>query len=340
MRILRKAAIAVLLLAAVLAVVGFLLPRQARVERSAVIQAPQSTVFALVNGYRIYNKWSPWYSIDPSARYTREGPAFGVGAKLSWVGDPSTVGSGSQAIVESRPYEMVRVKLDLDGQGGTTAQFTLVPEGEATRITWALDADLGVNPIGRYFGLMLDRWVGPDYEKGLAGLKTLAESLPKADFAGLEAVIVEVRPVAVAYIPASSGKDEQEIAKAIGGAFRQVGVFMSKLDLKSAGGPITINTRRDDQGYGFDAAIPVDRFPEKEIPADSPVKIKQTYGGHALRVIHRGAYRGLQASYDKLFAYAAAHGYETTSAPWDQYMNDPGETKETDLITHIYLPVK
>lgn len=216
MRILRKVVFTVLILAGLLAVIGFILPRQVHVERSAVISAPQATVFALVNGYRMFNKWSPWYAADPGANYSFEGPAFGVGAKMAWSGDPATVGSGSQQIVESRPYEAVRTRLDLGSEGDATAQFTLVREGEATRVTWALDADLGMNPMSRYFGLMFDNMVGKDYEKGLASLKALAEGLPKHDFAGLEAVIVEARPVAVAYMHATSSKDEQEIAKAIG----------------------------------------------------------------------------------------------------------------------------
>jgi hypothetical protein len=52
-------------------------------------------------------KWSPWAALDPNAKYTIEGPEFGVGAKQSWIGDPKTVGSGSQEIVEVKPGESV-----------------------------------------------------------------------------------------------------------------------------------------------------------------------------------------------------------------------------------------
>ena len=35
---------------------------------------------------------------------------------------------------------------------------------------------MGLNPIGRLMGLMMDRWIGGDYEKGLAALKQVCES--------------------------------------------------------------------------------------------------------------------------------------------------------------------
>jgi effector-binding domain-containing protein len=144
----------------------------------------------------------------------------------------------------------------------------------------------------------------------------------------------------VAFVPASCGKDEQEIAKTIGGAYAQVGKFMTKNGLKQAAAPITINTKWDESGYQFDAAIPVDRAPEREVPSDSPVQVKQTYAGKALKVVHRGAYRNMPASYDKLQAYVAAHGYEPAGPPWDEYVTDPGNTPEPELITHIFMPIR
>jgi effector-binding domain-containing protein/uncharacterized protein YndB with AHSA1/START domain len=317
-----------------------LLPRQVHVERSIVIDAPHATVFALVDGYKQFNKWSPWAARDPNAKYTREGPEFGVGAKQSWVGDPKTVGSGSQEIVEIKPLELVKSRLDFGAQGLATAQFALAPESSATRVTWSLDSDMGAGPIGRYFGLMMDRMIGPDYEKGLAGLKALAESFPKEDFADLVVERVETSAVTVAYVEAQSSKDPKEFGVAIGAGYQKVGAFMKANGLKQSGAPLTINNRSDDTGYGSDAAIPVDKMPDKPIAADSPVKVKQTYAGKALKVVLKGPYSGKATAYAKLRAFMAARGYEAAGAPWDEYVSDPGTTAEADVITNIYQPVK
>lgn len=340
MRMVKKIALALVVIVVALAGIGLLLPRRPHVERSIVIAAPRATVFTLVNGFGSFNKWSPWAARDPQAQYAYEGPAAGIGAKMSWTGDPKKVGSGSQEITASVPYERVTTRLDFGAQGNATAQFTLTPEGDAIRVTWGFDADLGMNPVGRYFGLMFDGLIGPDYERGLAGLKTLAESLPKTDFAGLEVQEAQVAPVTVAFITATSARDEQAIASAVGGAFRQVTLFMSARGLKQAAAPITINTRWDDAGYEFDAAIPVDRAPQREVPAASAVKIKETYAGKALKVVHIGAYRDMPANYDRLTAYMAAAGYDPAGPPWDEYVTDPANTPEADLVTNIYMPVR
>lgn len=340
MAILKKLVLAVVVLILLLAGIGMLLPRQVHVERSIVIDAPRATVFALVDGFKQFNKWSPWAALDPNAKYTREGPDFGVGAKQSWVGDPKTVGSGSQEVVELKPLEMVKTRLDFGDKGLAAAQFALASEASGTKVTWSLDSDMGAGPIGRYFGLMMDRWIGSDYEKGLAGLKTLAESLPKADFADLAVTTVDAQPVTVAYVEAHSSIDTKEIGAAIGASYMRVGAFMKANGLKQAGAPITIDTRHDDAGYDFDAAIPVDKAPSKDVPPDSPVKIKKTYAGKALKVVMKGPYSGMPKTYEKLRSFMAARGHESAGAPWDEYVSDPGKTPEADVVTNIYQPVK
>src|SRR5262249_59033946 len=130
-------------------------------------------------------------------------------------------------------------------------------EAGGTQVVWGLDCDMGAGPVGRWFGLMMDKMVGKDFEEGLTNLKSVAEALPKTDFADLAVEKIDAKPVTVAYLEATSGKDEAEIAKVIGASYMQVGKFMKANGLAIAGAPITINHKYDDTGYGFDAAIPV-----------------------------------------------------------------------------------
>ena len=156
---------------------GMLLPSEQHVERSVIIKAEPARVFPLVNDFREFNKWSPWAAIDPEGtRYDFSGPATGVGSKMSWSSEHPNVGSGAQEIVESQPNTMVRSKLTFEGfDTPSYATFTLEPADGGTRLTWSFDANLD-NMVGRYMGLMMDRWVGGDYERGLERLKELAES--------------------------------------------------------------------------------------------------------------------------------------------------------------------
>jgi len=331
--------VGVLLIAAIAA--AYMLPRNVRVERSATIAAPRATLFTLLNSYKQFNRWSPWFELDPEAKYTYEGPGAGVGAKLSWVGDPNKLGSGSQTITASEPYERVAGDVDF-GQGGGPAKqlYTLTAEGSGTKVSWSMDVDLGMNPISRWFGLGFDGMIGRDFDKGLGLLKKFAESLPKADFAGLEIEAASVEPATVAYVSTSSAKTDAAVAAAIAKAYGEVGAFLKAQKLKQAGAPITIDTGSSDAGYAFDAAIPVAGVPARPVPSDSRVQLKQTYGGKVLKVALRGSYSQIPATYDKIAAYIAAHGIETNGSPWDEFANDPATVKESEVLTNIYFPIK
>ena len=173
-----KVLLGIIVALAVLLVIGsMLLPSEQHVERSVVIKADPAKVFLLVNDFREFNKWSPWATYDPEGtRYEFSGPPAGVGSKMSWSSEHPNVGSGAQEIVDSQPNAMVKSKLTFEGfDTPSYATFTLEPADGGTRLTWSFDANLDTM-IGRYMGLMMDKWVGEDYERGLARLKELAET--------------------------------------------------------------------------------------------------------------------------------------------------------------------
>jgi uncharacterized protein YndB with AHSA1/START domain len=157
---------------------GLLCPATSHLERSTIIERPPAVVFATLNSFSRFNEWSPWFEMDPTAKYTYSGPGSGVGNRMAWAGN-SSVGSGSQEILESQPDNRVVNALDFSGSRAK-ATFTLVPEGEGTRLVWSFDSEHGYNPINRLFGaLLLERLVGDDYEKGLRKLKAVLESDPR-----------------------------------------------------------------------------------------------------------------------------------------------------------------
>ncbi len=164
-----------------LVVIGLFLPKQAHVERSITTAASPESVFVLVDGFRRFNEWSPWARLDPATKYTFSGPDTGVGARMQWSSANPDVGSGSQEVIAVEPGHRVTSRLDFGMDNPTTSTIVLEPQGTGTRVTWSLDSDFSGSLIGRYFGLALDRMVGPDYEKGLAQLQAVAESTTPAN---------------------------------------------------------------------------------------------------------------------------------------------------------------
>jgi len=176
MRIVKLVAWAIIIVLVLVVVVAYMLPRYATVSRSIEIDAPPAMIYPLVSDLRRAGEWSPWLERDPEVEVTFTGPADGVGQTMNWTSEKPDVGSGSQSITMLEPDSKVETALDFGDQGTATASFDLMSQGTATKVTWGFSSDLGFNPVARYFGLMFDKWIGADYEKGLAKLKTVAEA--------------------------------------------------------------------------------------------------------------------------------------------------------------------
>jgi len=337
MNILKKLIVTVATSIALFVIVGFFLPQTAHVERAVLIDAPPATVFTVLNGFRQFNRWSPWADIDPNAVSTYEGPASGVGSKMSWSGN-AEVGSGSQEILESTPYSGIRLRLTFGDFGGDfIASYALTPEGSGTKVTWGFDADYGGSIVGRYFGLMSDSMLGPDYEKGLARLKEFAESLPKADFSGLtfETTTSPAEPLVL--LAVRSANDANAIGVALGVAYSRLSGFVTAQGLRQAGPPVAIYYGESGGTLSMDAALPVDRT---DVPLAEPIRTGRTFDGAVVKAVHYGDYTGLPAAREQLRAYLATAGLEQGGPMWEQYVSDPGSTPVAELITNLFVPIK
>ncbi|VAW34804.1 hypothetical protein MNBD_GAMMA01-1167, partial [hydrothermal vent metagenome] len=58
------------------------------------------------------------------------------------------------------------------------ATISLDSKDNGTKVSWVFENDFGYNIFYRYFGLVLEDMIAPDYEKGLQNLKRYVESLP------------------------------------------------------------------------------------------------------------------------------------------------------------------
>jgi effector-binding domain-containing protein/uncharacterized protein YndB with AHSA1/START domain len=323
---------------ALLIVVGLLLPRHSRVEVSTLVDAPPATVFALVNDFRRVDLWSPRTATDPNARVTFAGPDRGVGATVTW--DGVIVGSGTQTIVESRPFEHVATTINPGEPGEARTWFDIGSEDGKTRVTWGFAHDHGLNLVGRYFGLLLSGVVTREFENGIAALKELAESLPRTDFGDLEVEHLVVDPLQIAYLPMTSPPEAAAISEAMGKAYFQILTFIDAHGLAEAGAPMSIVRGFAGSQLRFDAAIPVRGVTDTTPRDGATVKLGYTHSGPAIRVRHAGSYRQLGATHRKIAAYLAALGLARNGDAWETYINDPTRVPEAELLTDIYYPIR
>jgi len=165
------------LLALIVVLVAFVASRPAtfHIERSATIAAPADSVFAHIGDLHQWPSWSPWEKLDPNM--TRSFAGTGVGSTYQWAGNDK-VGEGRMTVTELEPARSVVLKLDFikPFQATSTARFALDPAPEGTRVTWSMDGNNNFIAKAMCIVMPMDKMVGPDFERGLAGLKAVAEA--------------------------------------------------------------------------------------------------------------------------------------------------------------------
>jgi uncharacterized protein YndB with AHSA1/START domain len=172
-------------------------PKEFRVTRSAIIDAPPKAVFERINNLKSWEAWSPWAKLDPSATTTYEGPRAGKGARFNWSSNVSKVGAGQLEIIDSQPSTKIDLQFEMRKPFAATnlIVFTLSPasdetpsrngwwfsrllgfgtkEPQRTLVTWTMS---GKNTrISKFMSIFMncDKIVGSQFDEGLGNLQAI-----------------------------------------------------------------------------------------------------------------------------------------------------------------------
>jgi len=173
-------AIIAIVLAIAIAVVLILAatkPDTFSVRRAITVRAPAEKVFPLINDFHQWGSWSPYENKDPAMKRSYSGPASGKGAVYGWEGN-NNVGSGRMEILDASAPSKIVIKLDFFApfEGHNTAEFTMLPQGDATTVTWLMHGPAPfMNKMMQVF-MNLDNMIGKDFEVGLSNLKRITET--------------------------------------------------------------------------------------------------------------------------------------------------------------------
>jgi uncharacterized protein YndB with AHSA1/START domain len=174
MKALKLLLIALVALGLLVGVGGLLISPKFTVSRTLTINAPPDKIYALIADPRGWKAWSAWNQRDPAMAIEYSGPASGAGAVWAW--KSKSQGDGRMNFTTAEAPKRLGYELFFPDFGTTsTGDFRLDANGGATQVTWAMNGDMGTNPVYRWMGLFMDRMVGPDFDAGLANLKALAE---------------------------------------------------------------------------------------------------------------------------------------------------------------------
>jgi uncharacterized protein YndB with AHSA1/START domain len=147
------------------------------IERSLRMDASPERVYQQVADFRRWTSWSPWEDIDPAMQRAFSGSESGAGAVYSWSGN-RRAGQGRMQITEAMHPSRVVIDLVFEKpwKARNETSFLIEPDGSGSRVTWSMTGKKTV--MTKVMGVFrsMDAMLGPDFERGLARLKSAAES--------------------------------------------------------------------------------------------------------------------------------------------------------------------
>lgn len=175
-KIFTRIVIGFLLAVAALLIFASTKPDTFRVERSLTIAAAPEKILPMIGNFHRWAAWSPYEKLDPAMKRSFSGDSAGVGAVYEWASN-SHAGAGRMEILEATA-SLIKIKLDFlkPFEGHNTAEFILQPDGNGTKVTWAV---YGPSPLmSKVMGIFfdMDHLIGKDFESGLLSLKSVTES--------------------------------------------------------------------------------------------------------------------------------------------------------------------
>src|SRR5450631_3647996 len=135
------------------------------VQRAIAVRAPAERIFPLINDFHQWGSWSPYENKDPAMKRSYSGSASGNSAVYGWEGNKN-VGSGRMEILDSSAPSKIVIKLDFfkPFEGHNTAEFTMLPQGDATNLTWLMHGPAPFMSRLMQVFMNMDMMIGKDFE--------------------------------------------------------------------------------------------------------------------------------------------------------------------------------
>jgi carbon monoxide dehydrogenase subunit G len=173
MKIIKGIFYAILVIVALVFIIALFLPSQYKVERSTKVDVSLDEVYGFVADFNNFHSWNPWTPLEPDHSYEVDGDSGSVGQQYSWKGE--IIGSGNMVFTNFDPNSIKsNIEFLEPQQANGLVEWGFEESGNGTKVSWSITGDSDY-PLGRYFGLMMDNFLGPDFEKGMDMLKDRVE---------------------------------------------------------------------------------------------------------------------------------------------------------------------
>lgn len=326
----------IIFLIVIFLIIAAFLPKEKIIQREITINNSSELIFIQVADFNNWEHWSPWKRMDSNATYVISEPSQGIGSSYEWEGE--IIGEGKLETVVYEKYSNLEFNLYFNGNDEQPNKdiWTFDESENGTIVTWKTELNLGY-PVARFLGLFIENMIGPQKEDGLKYLKEYVESLKKEENVDITLVNVEAKPIY--FISEVSDMSDGDIPAKFTQIYGELGEFCGKNQIQMDGMPLAITTNfsMNPPKWSFNGAFVVT---DNSKEPTGRIEKGMTYEGKAVKAVHIGPYDKSIDTYNAIDKYIKENGMEINGNSWEEYISDPGNTPEEELITHIYFPVK
>lgn len=325
--------IVVVVLAFVLA--GIAGPKAVKMERTTEIKAAKPAIFKVLADYSNFHYWSPWQAMDSAMKTELFGTQGQPGAGYKWSGNDK-VGAGEMKIAEMSGNDSISVDLTFirPFKSAPHSYFKLQDSGNGnTRVSWGFEMEVPFMFRPMMLFMNMEKEVAPDYEHGLANLKTFCEK----NLNNMEVKMTEWP--GHTYMGYRSNVEMKDLGKVfqekMPRAFQKLGMDADNM----AGPPSGLYFSWDTASGKTDmaVAIPVkqtSKGAEDFLPINVPAS-------KAIEVDYYGPYEQIKTAYDALHAYMVSKQLKYKGPAIEEYVGDPGLEKDpAKVLTKVYFLVE
>ncbi len=304
-----------------------------KVERSIQINASADMVRSKIVDLKFFHEsWSPWTEKDPNMTVTYSGETGKEGNSMSWVSDNKEVGKGTMTYKGTHGDTIVE-SLYFDGQGEAQIFHIVSAEGTGCKVSWVMQNTVPFPFRAMMLFMNIDKMVGPDFEKGLAKLKSVMEAMPVAKAYDIK----ELNWDAKTYYGKGDKLRFNDLAAFFGENYPKIGEELAKIKVNPIGQPKAIYFTFDEKTMVTDVAAVM------EVPNGTKVKDFQKFETPAAKVLHVEYYGDYGKSMEAHYAignYMKEKGL-VQNMVIEEYVTDPMTEKDTaKWLTNIYYLIK
>ena len=159
----------------------------------------------------------------------------------------------------------------------------------------------------------------------------------------IEAEIRELTPQPTAAARMSQAMSELDLAALFDEHLPNIAHRLADMGIEPAGPPYgryhEFGPERVDVEIGIPVSAPPPNLRSLADAEPGEMASSELPGGPAAVSVHRGSYDGLKGAYDALHDWIHAQGHEEGPAPWESYVDNPGEVDEADFKTEVCWPL-